>query len=66
MRTRNQGPSVRLMGTLPRELWQHGHDAVCVWTCGCCGELLDEEDGVLLCRTCGQRYDPVTGEVYAE
>lgn len=53
------------MSTLPRELWQPGTDAVCVWRCGCCDNLLsDEEDGVLLCRTCGATYDPVTGQVY--
>ena len=54
------------MSTLPRNEWHPGNDAVCVWTCGCCDDLLDEEDGVLVCRTCGASYDPVTGQVYAE
>lgn len=56
------------MDTLPRDQWHPGHDAVCVWTCGCCGDVLDDEDkdGVLRCRTCGRSYDVVTGQVYDE
>lgn len=54
------------MSTLPRELWQPGHSAVCVWVCGCCGDPAEEEDDVLVCRTCGSTYDPVTGAAVKE
>jgi hypothetical protein len=54
------------MSTLPRELWQPGHSAVCVWVCGCCGDNPDEEGDVLVCRTCGWTYDRVSGQAIGE
>lgn len=66
MRARNQGPSVAAMSTVSGDQSSPTHhDAVCVWTCGCCEELLDEEDNVLICRTCGATYDAVTGQYAA-